>query len=136
MDAATAPTGSKQLEYLVLDAGALIRGHGLILYKTAKKIITVPDVLAEIRDSKSRELLLKLPFEIEERIPSQSAINFVANFAKKTGDYAAISKTDLRLIALTHMLEIELNGKKYTDEVRAFVNRLEILFTLLILASM
>lgn len=121
MDAATAPQGSKQLEYLVLDAGALIRGHGLVLYKTAKKIITVPEVLAEIRDSKSRELLSKLPFEIEERIPSQAAINFVAAFAKKTGDYAAISKTDLRLIALTHMLEIELNGKKYTDEVRAML---------------
>jgi RNA-binding protein NOB1 len=43
----------------------------------------------------------------------------VAQFAKKTGDYAAISKTDLRLIALTHMLEIELNGKKYLNEVSA-----------------
>lgn len=102
----------------MLDAGALIRGHGLSLYKTAKTIITVPDVIAEIKDSKSRELLAKLPFEIEERMPSQSSINTVAQFAKKTGDYAAISKTDLRLIALTHMLELELNGKKYENDVR------------------
>jgi RNA-binding protein NOB1 len=66
---------SKPLEYLVLDAGALIRGHGLSLYHKAKKVVTVPDVLMEIRDSKSRELLEKLPFEIEERMPSQSSIN-------------------------------------------------------------
>ena len=66
---------SKPLEYLVLDAGALIRGHGLTLYHKAKKIVTVPDVLAEIKDSKSRELLQRLPFEIEERMPSQSSIN-------------------------------------------------------------
>jgi rRNA maturation endonuclease Nob1 len=41
----------------------------------------------------------------------------VAAFAKKTGDFSAISKTDLRLIALTHMLEVELNGKKYLNDV-------------------
>lgn len=110
-------SSTKTLEYLVLDAGALIRGHGLILYSKAKKIITVPDVIAEIKDSKSRDLLAKLPFEIEERMPSQSSINTVAQFAKKTGDFAAISKTDLRLIALTHMLELELNGKKYENDV-------------------
>jgi rRNA maturation endonuclease Nob1 len=74
MDTTTA-SSSKPLEYLVLDAGALIRGHGIGLYQKAKKIVTVPDVLAEIRDSKSRELLNNLPFEIEERMPSQSSIN-------------------------------------------------------------
>ena len=73
MDATTSST--KPLEYLVLDAGALIRGHGLSLYHRSKRIITVPDVLMEIRDSKARELLLSLPFEIEERIPAQSSIN-------------------------------------------------------------
>ena len=41
----------------------------------------------------------------------------MAQFAKKTGDFAAISKTDLRLIALTHMLELELNGKKYLNDI-------------------
>jgi rRNA maturation endonuclease Nob1 len=34
----------------------------------------------------------------------------VANFARKTGDFAALSKTDLKLIALTYMLEKEVNG--------------------------
>ncbi|KAJ1397252.1 hypothetical protein B484DRAFT_313908, partial [Ochromonadaceae sp. CCMP2298] len=94
----------------VLDAGAIIRGHGLSLYHKAKRIVTVPDVLAEIRDSKARDSLLSLPFEIEERTPSQASINLVAQFAKRTGDFAAISRTDLRLIALTHQLEVEVNG--------------------------
>lgn len=82
MDQAGLTTGgSKPLEYLVLDAGALIRGHGLTLYHKAKRVVTVPDVLMEIRDSKSRELLEKLPFEIEERMPSQSSINAGKFFA-------------------------------------------------------
>lgn len=71
----TASGTAKPLEYMVLDAGALIRGHGLNLYQKAKKVVTVPDVIAELRDSKSRDLLARLPFEIEERTPSQSSIN-------------------------------------------------------------
>lgn len=61
------------LEYLVLDAGAIIRGHGLNLLKNSKKIVTVAEVIAEIRDSKARDLLNFLPYEIEERTPSSEA---------------------------------------------------------------
>ena len=38
---------------------------------------------------------------------------FEAEFAKQTGDFAALSLTDLKLIALLHTLEIEVNGGKY-----------------------
>ena len=62
-------------EYLVLDAGAIIRGHGNEFYTKSKKLITISEVISEIRDSKSRELLMKLPFEIEERIPSAQSIS-------------------------------------------------------------
>jgi rRNA maturation endonuclease Nob1 len=34
----------------------------------------------------------------------------VSNFARKTGDYAALSKTDLKLIALACMLDTEVSG--------------------------
>jgi hypothetical protein len=34
----------------------------------------------------------------------------VIDHAKKTGDFAALSKTDLKLIALAYMLEIEIYG--------------------------
>lgn len=54
----------------------LTLGYGLNLYTKADKIITVPEALSEIRDSKARELLLKLPYEIEERIPSISSLNY------------------------------------------------------------
>ena len=66
---------TKLLEFIILDAGALIKGYGMNLYTKAKQIITVPEVMNEIRDHKARELLDKLPFTIEERIPSQESIN-------------------------------------------------------------
>jgi len=61
------------LDYLVLDAGAIIRGHGLNLFKNTKRIVTVTEVMAEIRDSKARELLNSLPYEIEEISPSNES---------------------------------------------------------------
>jgi rRNA maturation endonuclease Nob1 len=66
-------TVNTELDYLVLDAGAIIRGHGLNLFKSCKKVVTVPEVIAEIRDSKARELFNSLPYEIEERAPSIEA---------------------------------------------------------------
>ena len=62
------------LEYLVLDAGAIIKGHGMNLFKDSNVIVTVPEVIAEIRDSKSRDLLSRLPFELEERAPSAESL--------------------------------------------------------------
>ena len=40
----------------------------------------------------------------------------VVSFAKKTGDYRSLSVTDLRVMALTYMLEVERNG---TANIRA-----------------
>ena len=37
----------------------------------------------------------------------------VSDYAQKTGDFAALSKTDLKLLALTYMLELEMHGSKY-----------------------
>src|SRR5690606_32422971 len=36
----------------------------------------------------------------------------VQKFAKRTGDYCRLSATDIKIIALTYMLEVETNGKK------------------------
>ena len=38
------------------------------------------------------------------------SIKFVTDFSKKTGDYASLSATDIKVIALTHMLEIRHIG--------------------------
>eukprot|EP01039_Chlorochromonas_danica_P002877 gene2877-3141_t len=99
-----------KLEYLIIDSNAIIRGLGLDLYGKAKHIVTIPEVLAEIRDSKAKEQLERLPFELEFRNPSPEMCGKVANFARTTGDYAALSKTDLKLIALSCMLEKEVTG--------------------------
>ena len=64
----------KQLEYLVLDAGVLIKGAGYDYMRKTKQVVTVEEVLNEIKDSKSRELLNKLPYEIVVKYPSQEAM--------------------------------------------------------------
>lgn len=100
------------MEHIVLDAGAIIRGYGFSFVNTANNIWTVNEVLAEIRDSKSREFLESLPYQIEVRQPPEAALKAVASFAKKTGDFAALSLTDLKLMALLYALEVEVNGEK------------------------
>eukprot|EP01033_Poteriospumella_lacustris_P013341 gene13341-9550_t len=102
----TAPVSSLPvLEYLVLDANAIIHGHGADFQKKAKHIVTIPEVLDEIKDEHARELLGRLPYTIELREPSVESCRAVAQFALKSGDYNALSKPDIRLIALTHMLQ-------------------------------
>lgn len=114
------------LDYLVLDSGAIIKGHGLNLFKNAKVIVTVPEVFAELRDSKARDLLARLPYTIEERMPSAESIKAVTEFATKTGDFAALSKTDLRLIALTHMLELEIYGSIAENNYKSLKSNLNL----------
>ena len=65
---------SMELEYIVLDSGALIKGYGLELFKKANKIVTISEVITEIRDSKARDLLQRLPFDLIERTPSIEAV--------------------------------------------------------------
>jgi rRNA maturation endonuclease Nob1 len=41
----------------------------------------------------------------------------VVDYAKKSGDFAALSITDLKLIALTLMLDCETSGKGLNEKV-------------------
>jgi len=102
----------------------------------------VEEVITEIRDSKSRELLNLMPFELHIRAPSAEAVKFgiviillylfglhlllilAVEFAKKSGDYASLSRTDLKVLALSYMIEKEQNGQKYirsSPAVKSFV---------------
>ena len=104
------------MEHLVLDAGALISGETRTFYKAGCKLWTVPEVLSEIRDSKARAQLAALPFEVEAKDPSDIALRAVSAFARKTGDFAALSLCDLKVIALTYDLETEHNGTEFIRE--------------------
>lgn len=108
-----APESMKPIHSLVVDTGPLIKNDPLptVLREKAEKLYTLPSVISEIRDeaTRSRVETTLLPF-LELRNPKADSIAFVTGFARKTGDLAVISKTDLQLIALAYELECERNG--------------------------
>lgn len=95
---------SKSIETIILDAGPLITNTPSIstLLASSQQVVTLPAVLAEIRDESARnrvEHTVK-PF-LQLREPQPSSVNFVTAFARRTGDLAVLSKVDLSLLALT-----------------------------------
>lgn len=102
------PISASKLEHLVVDSGAIIKG--IPLENLANNLWTVEDVLSEVKDKRSRHLLAKLPVELKCREPSMEALKFVATFARKTGDLRSLSNADMKVLALTYMLEKECNG--------------------------
>eukprot|EP00177_Eucheuma_denticulatum_P002560 GFKZ01004600.1.p1 GENE.GFKZ01004600.1~~GFKZ01004600.1.p1 ORF type:complete len:546 (+),score=82.50 GFKZ01004600.1:191-1828(+) len=119
--------------WIVLDTGALIAGTDnlyalggltdsvglespprLAANETVKFFVT-PDVASETRDANARNRLqvLERLGSIVARAPSAEAVAEVARYAKLTGDYPVLSVTDLRVLALTYMLEVERNGLQF-----------------------
>ncbi|CAG8566594.1 3769_t:CDS:2 [Diversispora eburnea] len=90
-----------KLQSLVVDSGPLIKGANI--RPLANKIYTIPEVISEIRDKHSRDFLNQILYDIEIKI---------VNFSKKSGDFPSLSAVDLRVLALTYMLEVEANGKE------------------------
>ncbi|KAJ9173587.1 hypothetical protein P3X46_016706 [Hevea brasiliensis] len=99
----------------VIDANAVIEG-GEKLHKLADKFVTVPEVLAEIRDPVSRHRLSFVPFTIDSMEPTPEALNKVVKFARATGDLQTLSDVDLKLIALTYTLEAQIHGTKHVRD--------------------
>ena len=91
------------MEHLVIDAGALIKG--ISMEKVAKQYWTTQDVMDEIRDKKSRGFLARLPFTLTVKVPCDDSVASIIAFARKTGDFAFLSMADIRILALTYMLE-------------------------------
>ncbi|RGB36542.1 Nin one binding Zn-ribbon like-domain-containing protein [Rhizophagus diaphanus] len=98
----------QKIESLVIDSGPLIKGINVRAF--AEKIYTIPEVISEIRDKHSRDFLNQISFNLQIKVPSNEALKEVVNFSKKTGDFANLSAVDLRVLALTYMLEVEANG--------------------------
>ena len=71
---------------LVIDANAIITHQsGLLnLHTQYDRIVTIPEVIAEVRDGQSRQALSTLPFEIEQLTPSEESMRAVGAFARET----------------------------------------------------
>eukprot|EP01138_Halocafeteria_seosinensis_P011784 gb/GECG01012042.1/.p1 GENE.gb/GECG01012042.1/~~gb/GECG01012042.1/.p1 ORF type:complete len:450 (+),score=67.45 gb/GECG01012042.1/:1-1350(+) len=109
--------GPRRIETLVIDSGALIAGNNLA--NKATRYVTVPDVLSEIRDKKARDYLESLPFELEVRDPSEESMQTIGWWVHKTGDVNFLSITDMKVLALTYMIESQTRGsEKLKDDVR------------------
>lgn len=96
------------LRHLIVDSGAIIKEVNIM--GLAENLWTVSDVIEEIRDKRARHVLENLPKELKVREPSATSIARVVEFAKKTGDLRSLSTADLRVLALTYMLEVETRG--------------------------
>ncbi|TYI66315.1 hypothetical protein E1A91_D09G214700v1 [Gossypium mustelinum] len=103
---------TKGIAVAVVDANAVIEG-GEKLNNIADRFVTVPEVLAEIRDPVSRHRLAFIPFSIDSVEPSPDALNKVIKFARATGDLQTLSDVDLKLIALTYTLESQIHGTNH-----------------------
>ncbi|WRT63274.1 uncharacterized protein IL334_000177 [Kwoniella shivajii] len=99
------------IEHLILDAGPLLSLTPL--RHLATSFHTTPMVLAELRDAKAREHWERLGLsgvEVTVEHPSSQAMAAVTAFAKKTGDFAVLSQTDLSVAALAWQYEVKVNG--------------------------
>jgi RNA-binding protein NOB1 len=96
---------------VILDANALIRGDiNYIRNLGADDVITLPAIIAEVRDKVSRDMLASWPVKPNEMNPDAASIEFVESFAKLTGDINTLSRQDIRVLALAVMLERRVNG--------------------------
>jgi len=101
---------------LVLDTGAFLRGENLEKLSLEADLYTVQEVISEIKDANARSRLDAGLFKLIIRDPHPNDYKEVVTFAKKTGDYASLSLTDLKVIALAYMLERELNGVTHLNK--------------------
>jgi RNA-binding protein NOB1 len=59
--------------------------------------------------------LLVLPYDLKVIQPDPESISVINEFSKKTGDFAVLSLTDVKVLALTYQLEKQLKG---TDHLK------------------
>ncbi|OAA59162.1 proteasome maturation ans ribosome synthesis protein [Niveomyces insectorum RCEF 264] len=104
---------SKPIHTLILDTGPLIKNDPPLstLLAQAEVLVTTPEVLAEVRDPTTRarvDTMLR-PF-LTVRAPKPASVQFVREFARKTGDLGVLSRQDINVLALTYEVECERNG--------------------------
>lgn len=70
----------------------------------------------EVKNKQQFKRLAVLPYDLKIKEVFLEDIKTVESFAKKTGDYASLSATDIRLIALTLRFEKEKVGTDHLKE--------------------
>lgn len=106
-------TENKPVHTILLDASPILLNTPSIstLKATCTTLVTTAAVISEIRGEEARtrfETLYK-PF-VEIRTPKPESVKFVRDFARRTGDLAVLSGTDVEVLALAYDLECERNG--------------------------
>ena len=103
----------KPVHTLVLDAGPIIKNEPAVatLLAQAETLVTTPAVIAEIRDAAARQRVQTtlMPF-LTLRNPNPESVKILTDFARRTGDLAVLSRTDIQILALAYELECERNG--------------------------
>lgn len=107
------PALNKPIHTILLDASPILLNTPSIstLTSTCTTLITTPAVICEIKgeEARTRFQTLYQPF-VEVRTPKPESINLIKDFARKTGDLAVLSGTDIEVLALAYDLECERNG--------------------------
>ncbi|KAG9040282.1 Nin1 binding protein [Tulasnella sp. JGI-2019a] len=102
-----AATAKPKIDTLVLDSNPLITLKPL--RGLARRFVTTPHVVSELKDPRAREhwerLRLLQGVEVLVRQPGAVAMSKATAFARKTGDYAVLSRTDMCILALTLELD-------------------------------
>jgi len=99
---------------VIIDTAGFIKNPPL--QEFGQNLITMHEVIDEIRDKETKLRLKALPFELQFMEPDCESIQKITNFSKKTGDYGSLSATDIKVMALTYMLEVRNNGKDHLNE--------------------
>ena len=81
-------------EYLVVDSGGFLKNAPL--RELATNLVTLTEVVGELRDKETRQRLEVMPFDMTFRQPSVEGVKKISDFARKTGDYASLSVVDIR----------------------------------------
>ncbi|KAF8076640.1 Nin one binding Zn-ribbon like-domain-containing protein [Lyophyllum atratum] len=99
---------------LVLDAGPLLSLSPL--RGLAETYLTVPQVLAELKDKRARDHFEQLGLlsgvNVKVQSPDAASLAHVIQWAKKTGDYSVLSHPDICVLALTYALSEEAKKAK------------------------
>merc|ERR1719422_2761303 len=56
-----------------------------------------------------------MPIDLSYRQPSAEAVKKISDFSRKTGDYASLSAVDIRVLAVTYDLEVEMEKINKSD---------------------